>query len=305
LGTPLTRTGATKERRAYLLCSTRNSLNSPNMSALGRPGPKPKRLYARVVRWGDADRDDLPKPREIRDLNRKLERAARLVAHGALTHPPGDLLIFRAQDLGEAERIARADPFRSLSGVAYELIEWNPSEYGSGVNLDPPPAIGAGRLTQLQRVSIVVRDQEKAIQWYRDVLGFSVRSQDDETGYVEMALGKGTAAISLVAPRREWGEPTYSESMARVGTATGIAFQTDSVRALELRLRNAGARVTQPPSAQPWGGVTLRFVDPDGNEFLAFQPEDEAGVAPVRRPSGHGLARPVSRRRSLDVRKSK
>lgn len=219
----------------------------------------------------------------------ELERVGRLVAHGELTEPAGDLLILRAEDLAEADRVLRADPFRAVPGIVYETLAWNPEAFGSGVNLDPAPARGSGRLTLLQRVAVAVHDQEKAVAFYRDVLGLVVRTRDPDSGYVELALGKGTAGLSLVAPRPEWGEPYYSESRARIGARTGIAFETDSVPALELRLRHAGARVTEPPRPQPWGGVALRFSDPDGNEFLAFQrldppaPATPAAPPPARR----------------------
>ena len=236
-----------------------------------RPGPKPKRLYVRKVLTGSADRVDLPATAAIRRLERELERVGRLVARGQLTSPPGDLLIFRATSLDEAHRVLRMDPFREVPGTTYEILEWNPSTLGSGANLEPAPARGAGRLTALLRVGVAVRDLPSSIQWYREVLGFPVRQQDEATGYVELSLSRGASALSLVAPRREWGEPLYSETVARIGTATGIVFQTDSATALELRLRKAGARITEPPTRQPWGGITLRFLDPDGNEFLAFQ----------------------------------
>ena len=252
------------------------------MESTRRPGPKPKRLYLRIARVGDPDRTDLPSPRAIRPLVRNLDRVGRLVAHGILTDPPGDLLILRAVDLAEARRILRVDPYRPVEGIAYDLYEWNPTELGPGVNLEPPPARGSGRLTQLQRIAVVVGDLDRALRWYRDVLGLALRVRDPETGYVELALGRGASALSLVAPRPEWGEPYFSETRARIGTATGIAFQTDSVFALEQRLLHEGSQVTQGPERQPWGGVTLRFTDPDGNEFLAFQGEDDARAPPVR-----------------------
>jgi catechol 2,3-dioxygenase-like lactoylglutathione lyase family enzyme len=257
-----------------------------------RPGPKPKRLYLRSVRIGDPDRDDLPSPRTVREFVANLDRVGRLVSHGVLTEPWGDLLVLRAVDLAEAKRILRVDPYRSLEGAGYEILEWNPTALGAGVNLEPPPARGSGRLTQLQRVAVVVADLERALVWYRDTLGLTVRVREPETGYVELALGKGTSALSLVAPREDWGEPYFSETRARIGTATGIAFQTDSVFALEHRLEGSGSRITQHPERQPWGGVTVRFTDPDGNEFLAFQSEDDlsasstAGGADAAPPPG-------------------
>jgi len=250
------------------------------MVSSGKPGRKPKRTYVRVARQGSAEPGDLPGGRETTRFLEGLDRADRLVAHGELTEPRGDLLVFRARQYDEAERVLRSDPWAKVEGARSELFEWAPKTLGSGVNLDLPPARGSGRLTLLQRVAVVVTDQARATQFYHEGLGLEIRARDAETGYVELSLGKGAASLSLVAPHPEWGEPYFSEAMARVGTRTGIAFQTDSVPALELRLRHLGARVTQPCSEEPWGGRTLRFTDPDGNEFLAF---DTGSPSPPRR----------------------
>jgi catechol 2,3-dioxygenase-like lactoylglutathione lyase family enzyme len=246
------------------------------MAPSGKPGRKPKRTYVRVARQGSADPDSLPGGREIGPFLEGLDRADRLVAHGELTSPAGDLLIFRARELDEAKRVLRTDPWAKVDGSHTELLEWAPESFGSGVNLELPPARGSGRLTLLQRVAVVVSDRARAIQFYHDGLGLEVRVKDEETGYVELSLGKGTAAVSLVEPRKEWGEPYYSEAVARKGIRTGIVFQTDSVPALELRLKNLGAHVTQSAIEEPWGGRTLRFADPDGNEFLAFDMESRS-----------------------------
>lgn len=241
------------------------------MKAGARPGPKPKHLYVRVVRAGHDAEVEFPTPGIVRPFLERLEHIGRLVAHGRLAAPEGDMLVYRAAGLGEARRALRADPFAQIPLTSYEILEWSPAERGSGVNLDPPPPRGSGRLTALQRIAVVVRDQAQATAWYRDVLGLTIRSHDLDTGYIELALGLGTSAISLITPHADWGEPYYSEARNRIGVATGIAFQTDSVRALELRLRNARATVTQSVREEPWGGSTIRFADPDGNEYLAFE----------------------------------
>ncbi len=242
------------------------------MTSRSTPGRKPKRIYARLFEVGAADPETLPTPAQAREFLGRLAQAGRLVCHGPLTNPEGDLLLFRAREGDEAKRVLRIDPWAQVPAGRYELVEWNPTLLGSGVNLDLPPARGSGRLTLLQRVAVVVSDQARAIGFYHDVLGFEIRVRDEESGYVEMALGKGTAALSLVAPVASWGEPYYSEAKARIGTRTGIVFQTDSVAALELRLHHFDAAVTERPHSEPWGGRSLRFTDPDGNEFLAFEP---------------------------------
>jgi len=245
-----------------------------------RPGPKPKRLYIRLVRFGGEGSSESESSRALGEFIREFDRVGRLVVHGRLTDPPGDLLVFRALDRAEAARLLRTDPYRSESPAEYQLLEWKVDDLGAGVNVEPPPARGSGRLTQVQRVGVIVGDQKAAVEWYRDVLGMQVLRSDPETDYVEVSLGPGTVALSLISPRPEWGEPYYAEAIARRGTQTGIVFQTDNVDALELRLRHAHAKVTHTVESEPWGGRTLRFTDPDGNEFLAF---DRGPPKPVER----------------------
>ncbi len=240
------------------------------MAETPRPRRKPRRLFLRIVRFGADTFEAVPKPREVREFLDRFDRVGRLIAQGPLVDPPGDLLMFRAVDSAEAGRLLRRDPFRDLPGSVYQLHSWSPSRSGVGVVIEPPPARGSGRLTLVHRVPVVVSDQERAIDWYREVLGLSVVAHDSDAHYVEVALGPGSVALSLIAPRTEWGEPEYSETKARLGISTGIVFQTDSVDALELRLRHANARITRGVEVQPWGERTIRFTDPDGNEFLAF-----------------------------------
>jgi catechol 2,3-dioxygenase-like lactoylglutathione lyase family enzyme len=249
---------------------------------VGRPGPKPKRIYLRWARSAGTVGEKVPTGHSVHQFRRELERVGRLIAGGRTTEPEGDLLLFRAVDRREAGRVLRTDPWRTVEGAPWEIIEWDAQSLGDGVNLDLAPARGSGRLTALDRVAVVVRRQDAAHAWYEDVLGLRVRSADPDTGYLELALGQGAVGLFLVEPRPAWGEPFYSEAVARIGKATGIVFETDSVRALELRLRHAGARVTQSATPQPWGGATVRFCDPDGNEFLAFQDGrwSDAGTTP-------------------------
>jgi catechol 2,3-dioxygenase-like lactoylglutathione lyase family enzyme/uncharacterized protein YciI len=266
--------------------------------AVKRPGPKPRRLYLRWVELAPGTTPERPPLRETHRHWRELERVGRLVAAGRTTAPTGDLLVLRATDPTEAERALRSDPWRRVEGVRIHLIEWDPQGTGSGVNLEPAPARGSGRITALDRVAVVVRRQDEARRWYEEILGLRVRREDPETAYVELAFGRGSVGISLVTPRAEWGEPYYSETVTRIGTATGLVFETDSVEALGLRLRHAGARITEAARAQPWGGATIRFADPDGNEFLAFQREPlreratPPGPAARSRPPGRSPAAP-------------
>lgn len=239
----------------------------------GRPGRKPHRLYLRLATFHPTEPDEPPAPKAMQEFLDHLEATGRLLAAGPLTAPAGHFVLLRAKDLAEARRAVRKDPLAGLPHTTATVWEWDPERAAVGVNLEPAPALGSGRLTQLQRVSVFVRDRERARAWYRDVLGLIVRVDDRSTGQLEMSLGPGAVALSIAVPDRSWGEPQYSDAASRIGRATGLVFQTDSVRALALRLEHAHAKVTSGPYAEPWGEWTIRFADPDGNEFLAFGPE--------------------------------
>lgn len=237
------------------------------------------------MRFGDPGEAERPGPSVTRAWLDELDRVGRLVAAGPTSDPAGHLLVVRATELAEARRLLRADPFVVPEADETRLLAWAVAETGAGVNLEPPPARGAGRLTALHRISVFVRDQAAATAWYREVLGLTVRQEDPETEFVELSLGPGAAGLTLVRPRPTWGEPYYAEASARVGQRTGIAFRTDSVEALALRLQHAGARIPQPTRPEPWGGRSIRFADPDGNEFLAFDNGPrEARAGPPRPP---------------------
>ena len=235
-----------------------------------RPGPRPRRLYARIAQC-DSPPLEAPARGSVRRCMEQLNRVGRLVAAGSITHPHGHLVIVRASRLDEAARILRSDPWRGIEGVRYEIVEWDPDLFAGGVNLEPAPALGSGRLTALERVAVVVRDQAAAIVWYRDVLGLKVREEDPSTGFVEVSLGRGAAALSLVCPRRSGRAGTMPRpapgSARRPAWCSGPTVSPPS----SSGLRHARGTITEGRRPQPWGGETLRFCDPDGNEFLAFQ----------------------------------
>ncbi|MEM0129457.1 MAG: VOC family protein [Thermoplasmata archaeon] len=260
------------------------------MASRRRPGRKPHRLYLRVARR-DTGGADVPVPpaRAIEAFVQGLERTGRLIAQGPLTDPTGDFLLFRASDAAEARRAMRPDPFLAMPRWTYAIWEWDPRVAGTGVNLEPAPSRGSGRLTHLDRVSLFVRDREVAKRWYQEVLGIPVRTDERPAGALEVSLGPGATALSLAVPVPAWGRESYEEARDRIGRPTGLVFRTDSIRALALRLEHAHAPITSPPRREPWGEWTLRFADPDGNEFLACGPEgtgsDRHEAAGTNRPA--------------------
>ena len=117
---------------------------------------------------------------------------------------------------------------------------------------------------RIQCVVVMVRDQDQALQFYLDQLGFQLIVDDhSESGdrWITVAPPDGTALLAIVAPR------PGSEASKLVGRATQVVFVTDDVAAKYGEWLRQGVRFHSPPQLQPWGGTVAVFEDPDGNIF--------------------------------------
>ena len=123
-------------------------------------------------------------------------------------------------------------------------------------------------LKQLVNVMVPVRDQDAAIAFYTEKVGFEKRvdipfGDGDEAGrWIEVGPADG-AAIALTPERGEnWV----------AGRMSGVTFVTDDVDAVHARLQQAGVdvdaeilRIPGPPPDMFW------FRDADGNQLLIVQ----------------------------------
>jgi catechol 2,3-dioxygenase-like lactoylglutathione lyase family enzyme len=122
-------------------------------------------------------------------------------------------------------------------------------------------------LNQVWTVTVWVSDRKRAIEFYTQKLGFKVAVMDEKTGWVELGLPGGFTKIAIVEPTKELGESYYKYLTQRIGTATGISFETFDINALYEELKAKGVKFEEPPKKMAWGGLMTTFVDPDGNEF--------------------------------------
>lgn len=119
------------------------------------------------------------------------------------------------------------------------------------------------QITQVGRVMVPVRDQDAAIAFYTNTLGFSVVADvpfGEGDRWVEVAPPSGGAAISLVPPQGDY----------QPGRMTGIVLESADPRADQAELTEKGVDV----DAELMGGdgtVPLMFFfrDQDGNHLMA------------------------------------
>ena len=119
---------------------------------------------------------------------------------------------------------------------------------------------------RFDHVAITVRDMERSVGFYRDLLGFDVLGQLllNESSFKIVYLRSGSACVELFEFRDHDAE-TAVGTPDTVGGFKHSALQTDDVDGVAARLRAAGGVFTVEPTDAP-GGVRLEFFrDPDGN----------------------------------------
>ena len=128
-----------------------------------------------------------------------------------------------------------------------------------------------GKATRVWVAAVKVADLDRALSFYRDVLGFTLRLENRKFGWIELGPEEPMCKVGLNLVKGE----------AAVGTGprrTGIILDVDDMAAFVANLKRAGTRVTREPVRGPWGGLVMDFLDPDGNELEAvFDPDHYHG----------------------------
>ena len=121
-------------------------------------------------------------------------------------------------------------------------------------------------ITKAKTVGVYVSDQDRALDFYVNALGFEKRADIPFGGgyrWVEVAPAGAETVLVLYTP------PGLED---RIGTFAGVVFECDGIRSTYEELRNRGVEFTEEPSEQPWG-IWAQFKDVNGNEFGLIQSE--------------------------------
>ena len=119
-------------------------------------------------------------------------------------------------------------------------------------------------ITAASTVGIFVSDQDRALDFYTNALGFEKRADEpmgDGARWIEVAPAGAQTRLVLYTP------PGFED---RIGTFSNVVFGCDDIRATHEELSGRGVEFTQEPSEQPWG-LWAQFKDQDGNEFGLIQ----------------------------------
>jgi len=120
------------------------------------------------------------------------------------------------------------------------------------------------RITEVGTVIVPVSDQDRAIEFYTETLGFELRGDTpygDGDRWVDVAPTGATTTIALVPPRE--GQS--------VGVPTNIGLTTDDVDADHAALKERGADVDDVMRMGDPVPPMFFLRDQDGNQIFVVQ----------------------------------
>lgn len=127
-------------------------------------------------------------------------------------------------------------------------------------------------ITRIHSAAVVVSDQDAAVEFYTDTLGWEKR-MDNPMGdmrFVTVAPKGSDAELALMDPRIM--EQAGNGSLAP-GMNLGISIVCSDVQKTCDDLAAKGVSLPMPTMEMPWGALGAYFADPDGNVF--FLTEDD------------------------------
>ncbi|PWV80119.1 hypothetical protein SAMN05421630_1138 [Prauserella marina] len=131
-----------------------------------------------------------------------------------------------------------------------------------------------GMTITINTASLPHEDPEASLSFYRDLLGFEVRSDvgNGKMRWITVGpAGQPGTSILLAPPVADPGvtdeeRRVVAEMMAK-GTYGWIMLASTDLDDTFERLRAGGAEVVQEPTDQPWGMRDCAFRDPSGNHI--------------------------------------
>jgi predicted enzyme related to lactoylglutathione lyase len=116
-------------------------------------------------------------------------------------------------------------------------------------------------ITNVKFVSIPTSDQDRALQFWTDVVGFKLLTDqpfDDKQRWIELRIGSSDTRFVLFK---------FDQSGMQPGGNFNGALACDNVERTHEELAAKGVEFVAPPTKQPWGTFAI-FKDVDGNQFV-------------------------------------
>jgi lactoylglutathione lyase len=131
-------------------------------------------------------------------------------------------------------------------------------------------------------IVVIVSDQQKAMEFYSQKLGFEIKTDTSFVGirWIEVGAKHSQSTISPMLPNVQMmsNEGVVEAVKKGIGTETGIWFYSDDMQLTYEELKNKGVEIT-PPERQEGGGIMSKFKDQDRNSYSIISSPSSENVA--------------------------
>lgn len=119
---------------------------------------------------------------------------------------------------------------------------------------------------RLDGLGLLVEDMATMVRFYRDVLGFEIREDENATNVYLVKDG----TLFMLYRRKDFEGMTHRryEYLKGANGHFEIALYVDTFDEVDseyARIVAAGAQPILPPTTEPWGQRTCYIADPEGN----------------------------------------
>ena len=120
-------------------------------------------------------------------------------------------------------------------------------------------------ITRIHSTTVAVADQDAAIDFYVNTLGWEKGFDND--------MGGGMRFVTVVPPGAETQLVLGHVNWFTDGAPSkgGITLVTPNIDDTHARLSQAGVRFKEPVATMPWGQKATWFFDPDDNEYFLVE----------------------------------
>jgi catechol 2,3-dioxygenase-like lactoylglutathione lyase family enzyme len=131
-------------------------------------------------------------------------------------------------------------------------------------------------------VGLYVRDQDEALAFYVDKLGFRVHTDARNGDYRWLTVQhpqQPSFQLGLFKPQAPVLDDSTAQAVSALvakGAMPPLVLNVDDCRAAYERMRAQGVEFTQPPESR-YGNVDANFRDPSGNGWKMIESRRDSG----------------------------
>ena len=118
-----------------------------------------------------------------------------------------------------------------------------------------------GMIKRIKFLGIPVRDQDRALQFYTEKLGFRVLTDQqfsEKQRWIELSIPGAETGVVLFTP---------DGHEDRIGSFVNTSWEVDDVEAAYNELKARDVEFAGPPAKQPWGTFAV-MKDSEGNQIV-------------------------------------